>query len=329
MGFSVAVWGKLDLRAKDLTAWRRARVDAARWSDWTGDFAAPFRREPTTVAAHLARYADDDAVEVRVKKTSVTWRGLLDEDTYRSDCAEFRAAAEHGGKGELIFAGVGEDIACVVSVGEGSSRFSDVPMRSEWRATIEDLMGRGRECFDDTTVGKTLRDVEQAAKVQARALRTATESALAKGPLDDGALTALFHALTLMNERYPTMEPMATAHRCLLDLDDARVGPWAIERLHSSSKDLSVKAGLLSSNLIALVVRHQCREARGLLATIHGADDAARFVRIVAARAVLELATDDEIRAVFNESRETVADSWAKPNAKIEQTRLSKLAAAS
>lgn len=114
MSFSVAVWGRLELPAKSFAAWRRARVDAARYDDWTGDFAAPFPHKPTTVTKHLAHHKQDDALTYRVKDATWSVRGVLDEDTYRDECAEiastFRAAAEHEGRGELVFFGMGMEI---------------------------------------------------------------------------------------------------------------------------------------------------------------------------------------------------------------------------
>jgi len=320
MGFSVAVWGRVDLPAEGFASWRGARVDATH-DDWTGDFAAPFPRA-TIVTKHLARWAKDSALAYRVRGATLTVRGILDEDTYQCECAEiaatFRAAAEHGGKGELVFVGLGADISCVVRVRDGRSSFSDVPERPEWRSTIEELITASRHRFEETPIGKAKRAAKDEAEARAKTLRTST----------DAALAAIFQALEPAGPFYnPTEEPTKSAMERLRTLDDARIAPWAMARLEGSWRSLSVVSGLLySDNLISLIVHYRYREARGLLATIHATKSARFDVKIIAARALLELATDDEIRSVFRAPRRTVAERWAKPNAKIDTALVKKLA---
>ena len=71
-------------------------------------------------------------------------RGVLDEDTYRSDSAEiaavFRASARHGGRGELVFLGMGAEIACEASVGDGDSSFAEVAERPAWHAREREVI---------------------------------------------------------------------------------------------------------------------------------------------------------------------------------------------
>lgn len=324
MSFSVALWGRLELPEKSLPAWRSARVDAARYEDWTGDFAAPFPRAATTVAKHLARWADD-SLAYRMKGATVTVRGILDEDTYRDACAEvataFRAAAEHGGKGELVFFGLGEDISCVVRVEDGSSSFRDVPERPEWRETIDTLIGGAQQRFEDTPIGKAKRKADDAAIAEGAALRASTNTT-------DDAIDALFRSLEPKGDFYnPMMEPSKSAMERLRNID-ARVAARATTRLEASWKNASVHNGAYCMHLITLIAHYRHRDARGLLATIHATKSARFDVKTVAARALLAVATDAEIRAIFRASRETMVARWAKPNAKIDSVVLKKLAKA-
>jgi len=331
MGFSVAVWGRAHLPPEGMAAWRRSRVDAASFDDWTGDFGPPFPRGPTTVGKHLARWKKDDALEYKMTKSEVSLRGILDEDTYRDACAElaaaFRAAAPHGGRGELVFFGIGEDVSCVVSVEDGESCFRDVPERPEWKRTIDGLLAESRGRFEDTSIGKAMQKEKQANEAAARELAARTEAALALGPLDDAGLEALFHALEPRGDFYnPYEEPTKSAMARLLGIDDERVARWALARLAASWSELAVLTGIYCMNLVALLVRHRCREARALLLQIHGTESARFDLRAVAARALLEIATDAEIETVYGASRDAMVAEWNRPNVTIDRSALRRLA---
>ncbi len=288
MSFDVAMWGKLALPTKAQAAWREAALDPARYDDWAGDFAPPFRRVAATVAKHLARFAKGDRLTYETKRTTVAVRGLLDEDTFGSECVEiataFRAAANHGGAGELVFVGLGADISCVVHVAKGKSTFREVPERSEWRAMTELLVRQSRNRFEDTPVGQAM------GRSKAAGVKHAAALVVLRAPYDDAALDTLFSALEPRDDFYnPMQEPVTTAMRLLCAANDARVPERALTGLERKWMELAVVTGAVCMHWMELISHYAHQPARPLLTKIDATKSARFDVREVAARTLAAL----------------------------------------